>query len=664
MPAAWFPRPRPASRNHRRPLLEPLESRQLLTSFMVTNVNDGGNGSLRQAIIGSNASAGPNTINFNIPGAGVKTINLLSALPTLTKPVTIDGTTEPGSGGRPVIQIDGTGAGGSAVGLKVVSTASGSALTGLVVGGFSGGGLLVDGASHVSITNDYVGLVDTGAGGVIVHPNRNFGVELTNSANHSTIRGIVSSGNVGAGLLLNGTGTSYNLIQNCKVGSDPTGTMSADHNGASLANTSNGVYIANGPSNNTIGGTTAAAGNVISNNQGDGVQIDYAGTSNNVVQGNFIGVDATGLVPMGNTRAGVYLWAGTTGNLIGGAVAGSRNVISSNGADGVIVDLGSMRNTIAGNDIGTNLNGSSSLGNRGNGVTIQGGATNNTVGGTVAGARNIISGNGHFGVYITDSGTQNNMIAGNAIGTNASGTAALPNSAGGVEIIGGATSNTIGGTTFAVRNLISGNTGNGVTISDPGTTGNLVAANYVGVDTTGGVALGNHLGGVRIQNGASSNTIGGTELTSRNVISGNSSDGVLITGVGTSSNLIEGNSIGADFAGVNPLGNGSNGVQILSGATSNIVGGPTGGALNLIEFNQDNGVRIADAGTTWNLIQLDYIALNGANGVAVYHAPSNSVIGCTIQANAGWGLIFTQDSGTIYYNNIFANNLSGDVLIV
>src|SRR6516165_1149231 len=78
--------------------IEPLEGRQMLSTFTVTNIDDSGTGSLRQAIIGSDAAKGPNAINFNIPGGGLHTINLLSALPTITQPVTIDGTTEPGSG--------------------------------------------------------------------------------------------------------------------------------------------------------------------------------------------------------------------------------------------------------------------------------------------------------------------------------------------------------------------------------------------------------------------------------------------------------------------------------------------------------------------------------------------------------------------------------------
>ena len=149
----------------RRFLVEPLEGRQMLSTFTVTNTNDSGAGSLRQAIVNSNGTSGTtNAISFNIPGTGVETINLLSALPTLSQPLKIDGTTEPNSGGQPVIQIDGTKAGSGVVGLDLASSASGSTLKGLSITDFSGGGVVVNGASNVSITTDDIGLVTLSAG--------------------------------------------------------------------------------------------------------------------------------------------------------------------------------------------------------------------------------------------------------------------------------------------------------------------------------------------------------------------------------------------------------------------------------------------------------------------------------------------------------------------
>ena len=141
----------------------------------------------------------------------------------------------------------------------------------------------------------------------------------------------------------------------------------------------------------------------------DGVQIDYAGTTGNVVEGDYIGTDATGTVAIGNARAGVYLWSGVSGNMVGGTSLAARNVISANGVDGVIIDLGSTANSVEGNDIGTDVTGSHALGNS-YGVVIQRGSVANTVGGTTAGARNVISANKTSGVYITDYATEYNIV--------------------------------------------------------------------------------------------------------------------------------------------------------------------------------------------------------------------------------------------------------------
>ena len=242
----------------------------MLSTFTVTNTLDSGAGSLRQAIISSDAVKGPNAINFNIPGSGVKTINLLSALPTITQPVTIDGTTEPGSGGKPVIQIDGTKAGSGAIGLDLTSAASGSTIKGLAVTDFAAGGVLVNGASTVTLTVDDIGLVNLSTGAV-GHGNSGFGVELENRANHDTLTSDVISGNNADGIVVTGSGTSSNTVQGSFIGTDPTGLHS-------LANLW-GVFVFGGASNNTFGGTAAAARNVISGNAWTGIELNGAGTA-------------------------------------------------------------------------------------------------------------------------------------------------------------------------------------------------------------------------------------------------------------------------------------------------------------------------------------------------------------------------------------------------
>src|SRR5262249_30043704 len=147
----------------------------------------------------------------------------------------------------------------------------------------------------------------------------------------------------------------------------------------------------------------------------------------------------------------------------------SRNVISGNKGGGVNID-GASGNTVVSNFIGTNAAGTAALGNGGTGVLLANGSQNNTVGGAAAAARNVISGNGftgiNSGVDLRDSGTTGNTVAGNFIGTNAAGTAALANADHGVALFFNASNNLIGGTAPGAGNLISGNTVNGIEVFD------------------------------------------------------------------------------------------------------------------------------------------------------------------------------------------------------
>jgi titin len=175
-----------------------------------------------------------------------------------------------------------------------------------------------------------------------------------------------------------------------------------------------------------------------------------------------------------------------------------------------------------GNYVGLVPGGGSALGNTNARIRIADGSKNNVVGGTTAGAGNVISGNGG-GMNINGAGTTGTVVAGNFIGTTASGGAALPN-LDGVVVSNGATGNTVGGDRATARNLLSGNSSSGVTLSGDGTDANVVAGNDIGVDRAGTTALPN-LRGVFIVLGPSHNVIGGTTTARRNVISGNTFHG-------------------------------------------------------------------------------------------------------------------------------------------
>ena len=457
-----------------------MEDRTLLASFLVINTGDSGPGSLRQAILDSDAATGgTNTIDFNIPGSGVQTIAPLSALPAITQSVLIDGFSQPGYGETPLIELSGSQAGG-------------------------GDGLTITGSAV-------------------------------------TVRGLdINDFSQGAGIHVTGTGATGNWIHGNFLGTDPTGKQALPNN--------IGVQIDGGAANNTIGGTRAGAGNVISGNGRDGINIYGSGTSNNLVEGNYVGVNAGGTAALRNADWGVILDQASS-NTVGGTTATARNVISGNQEGGVAIYGGSAVNDLVeGNYIGTDITGTVALGNAYSGVYVgsgslfsdkpPGSASNVTIGGTAAGAGNVISANGQNGIWITGAGTTGVVVEKNFIGTDVTGTKPLGNTDDGVEIDGGAANTTIGGTTAGAGNVISANGDDGIWITDAGTTGVVVEHNFIGTDVTGTKdtdvtgtkPLGNTDDGVEIAGGAANNTIGGTAAGAGNVISGNCYDGVQIDG--------------------------------------------------------------------------------------------------------------------------------------
>jgi hypothetical protein len=273
---------------------------------------------------------------------------------------------------------------------------------------------------------------------------------------------------------------------------------------------------------------------------GNGIEIDG---SFNWVTGNFIGTDATGTTALGNAEDGVHIRPGSTGNVVGGTSSSERNVISGNAGDGVeLWGLETSGNVVLGNYIGTDATGLANLGNGQSGVRVASDANDNLIGGTEDGAGNVISGNGLHGIYIIRAGS-GNQIRGNLIGTDATGNAPLGNMGSGIGIDFSPES-IIGGNVPTARNVISGNQANGIQIWGEDSTGNWVAGNFIGTDVTGTAALGNGIHGVTISDGASSNLIGTEgEEGFGNFIAFNGGDGVRVTEVDTTGNTLRGNSI-------------------------------------------------------------------------------------------------------------------------
>ena len=426
--------------------------------------------------------------------------------------------------------------------------------------------------------------------------------------------------------------------------------------------------IDNGAFNNTIGGTGAGAGNVISGNSGDGIDIGsfsptLSSGNGNLVQGNKIGTNAAGTAELGNGSAGVRFVDGMSNTV-------ENNVISGNVNEGIFFhgNDGASDEMVLDNLVGTNFDGTAEIPNGLDGISLLQSA-GNTIGG------NVISGNGNpsrtapmsrNGIKLA--GADDNLIQANLIGTDASGTRAMPNISDGVFVSG--SNNTIGGTTDNDRNVISGNGNDGVEMTS-GASNNAVLGNYIGVGAGGTTPLGNVLDGVSIASGATSNTIGGTAVGAGNVISGNGNDGVDMIS-GESNNAVLGNYIGVGADGTTPLGNVLDGISLNNASSNSIIG-------NVVS---DNGINQDAAGINLEASDLNSIAGNkigtdmsgnkalgnSLHGIFLGNGSSNNTIGGptdndrnVISGNGQFPVanLATQGSVGVY---IYGANTSGNVV--
>ena len=400
-------------------------------TFVVNKTADSGAGSLRQAITNANATATLDTINFNIPGTGVQTITPATPLPVISSPVTINGYSQPGSSPNTL-----------AVGNNAVLR------------------IQLNGASA----------------GVGVH-----GLQIT--AGSSTVRGLVINRFSGSAIVF-GEGTNGgNVVQGNFIGTDPTGTIGRGNG--------RGVFLFSSP-NNRIGGTTPAARNLISGNTNAG--IDTFMSSGNIIEGNYFGTTKSGGAVIGGTpgRTGIFLAPISDGNRIGGTSTGARNVISGHQASAVFLQ-GTVANIVEGNYIGSDATGKKVLGNAldqqsGCAVCVTGNrnpfgtgggpATDNRIGGTIPAAANVIGGyqGGGAAVFLGGSSVgdsrraNSNLVQGNFIGVGSDGATALPNRGIGIHVQDG-DDNIVGGVVVGGGNVVTNskvgpfNPGTGVTVS-------------------------------------------------------------------------------------------------------------------------------------------------------------------------------------------------------
>ncbi len=344
-------------------------------SYVVSSLNDSGVGSLRQAITQANANPGPDSITFSVSGTILNT--------TAMTGISDDETTIDATGQDIILQ-----ASGIAFPSPIQLSSNNNVIRGFTITGY--------------ISDD--------------------GMEITGNGN--LVSNMVINGNA-QGLRIGG---NDNQVQGCFIGIDSDGMTV-------VANSHAGLILQLGATGNIIGGTSVAERNIISGNGGNGIELD--GAPSNSIIGNYIGTSSSGTVPLGNGADGILLdhfVNDSSGNVIGGTAAGALNVIAANVGNGVhISGAGSNTNLVQGNNIGIDATGTSSLSNGVDGVLIDGGASNNSVGGEATGAGNLIVTN-ISGVGVTGAGSIGNSILANSM---------LFNSALGIDLYSGSTGVTL-----------------------------------------------------------------------------------------------------------------------------------------------------------------------------------------------------------------------------
>jgi hypothetical protein len=567
----------------------------LAQPFFVSSMADTGAGSLRQAMADANTVPGAQIpqILFNFPGSGPYVITPQTPLPPMTRPVSIDATTQPGYAGHPIVQINGTLVSSAANGFALLGGSS--LIRGFAIGGFDGNSILLQNGGGNRIAGNYIntnidGTAPFGVSPWVIGGNA---IKIQDSANN----------------IIGGT-----------VGTTPGGPCTGDCN----------VLI-----------TRAGASN----------SIDVRGTglssTGNQILGNFIGTNAagtSGLAGPNSAAIGVVV----DNIIVGDGTPAGRNVISGNG---VGVDITVNSAAVRGNYIGTNSAGNAAIVNAFGGTNNNAGIELNGGGGALV-EGNLVSGNA-FGIDFSGVAGQD-TLRGNTIGLNAAGNAAIPN---GIGIHMASTANsTIGGTTPADRNVISGNTQYGIQFSGGVITGNSIIGNYIGTDGAGTGPIPNGSGGI-LFNGASSNFIGGAQPGQLNTIAFNNGPGIAIpSGINNqilSNSIFSNTGIGID------LGDGT----ALDGVTLNDAGdGDTGGnnrqnfpVITSASPSTVNGTLNSSAGTLFT-IQLFKNNVCNASG----YGEGQTLIASFTAATDGMGNLSFSQGGLALANGQYVTGTATD----
>jgi Right handed beta helix region len=589
-------------------------------SVTVRTLRDSGAGSLRAAIGGADA-APPGTatvIRFAVTG----TITLTAALPAVTRPVTIDGTSAPGyRGGRaPLVAVDARGH----AGLRFAAGSARSRLLGLAVDRAGGDGVTLA-AGSITLNGDYIGLNlagraagNRGAGVYVSASSSGNFIGLNPARAAGTVANVISA-NRGSGVVL--SGSSGNTLVDNRIGTSPAGTAAVGNGGSGLvlARRAHGNEIggtaftnpATGQANNPTGskGTVPPVfvvpplGNLISGNGGSGILIE-SGSAHNDLNGNFVGTTASGNGKLGNRGNGVWI-TGANGNSLTGCKFANNpfvyyNVISGNGANGLRI-TNSDGTVVQGNFLGTGANNTAVLGNRLDGIRVDGSSGRTTVGGVIP-LGNVSAGNGRNGIEVA--GRARQFTTFNTFGGLLAFKGAAPNGRDGLLITSPGRSNLVR------TNVFSGNRRNGIELGG-NATGVTVDPDIAGLNTKGNAALPNGGDGLLIDGNAHGNVIGGSlrSVIPQDTFSGNSGYGIAITGRAHGNRVIT-SFVGTAILGVNAVANQRGGILMAGSAAGNSVGlarSPV--PANLISGNHGIGVTLA-RGTRRNDVLRNYIGLS------------------------------------------------------
>jgi parallel beta-helix repeat protein len=624
VPAAVRPAAAAAATSHRATPAAPRAAVTAGWSAVVRTRLDSGPGSLRAAIRVADA-APPGTatvIRFAVTG----TITLRSALPAVTRPVTIDGTSAPGyrAGRAPLVAVN---AGGQP-GLRFAAGSARSQLLGLAVDRARGAGVTLD-AGSITLNGDYLGLNlagraagNRGAGVYAAASSSGNVIGRNPSGRPGTVANVIS-GNGGSGIVL--SGSSGNTLVANRIGTSPAGTAAIGNGGSGLVLTrrSRGNEIggtaftnpATGQANNPTGdkGTVTPVfvvpplGNLISGNAGNGVLIEFASTRNRL-NGNFVGTTADGDHALGNGHDGVWV-RGSAGNSLTGCKFVNNpfvyyNVISGNRHDGLQI-TSSDHTVVQGNFFGAAADNAGAVANRRNGIRVDGTSAYTKVGGVIP-LGNVSAGNGRNGIDVA--GSARNFTTFNTFGGLLAFQGAAPNGRDGLRI------SSIGRGNLVRTNVFSGNRGNGIELTG-GANGVTVDPDIAGLSTNGKSALPNGGDGLLIDGIAHGNVIGGSRrsVIPQNTFSGNKGYGIVIASR-AHGNRVFSSFIGTAIFGRDALPNGRGGVLLTGSAYGNFIGLP-GSPLpaNLISGNRGFGVTLR-VDTFRNQVLRNYIGLNRFGG--------------------------------------------------